>query len=413
MFFRKMAQEIPTWLNEQFLVSALQGGEDEEPRVTVVKFSAILAIPPGNNYMSHIFRVTVDYTVDDSSLQKISLMVKAPVTRGLVVEMSDKLDLLSMEPRIYKELMPRIHAKVTNRFAPKSFYCPTELTNGLVLQDLKEEGYTLSDRFKQLDYSHCKVAITALAKFHATSVACYREDSEFIKAIGEERLYKEGGPFQEEFKPWMQGAVKIITSLVSDLDDCKDSVDYFISKSDKLGESATQLCKPRENRLNVLNHGDFWMSNMLFKHDDSGKAIDVKFVDFQITRFASPVLDLIYFFWTSANVEVRNHKQNELFAIYLATLNATLEDLGCPERYTEEEFQLDIKTSTDWAVIAICNILPIVVCEPENVINMEEMNEGEFKSKEPGEMFKKVYEGKNFKALLPNVMTQFSSWIPS
>lgn len=408
-----MEQETPTWLNEQFLVSALQGGEDEEPRVTLVKFSVVLAIPPGNNYLSHVYRVTVDYTINDSSLQKISLIVKAPVTRGLVVDMSDKLDLLSMEPRIYKELMPRIHTKVTNRFAPKSFYCPKELVNGLVLQDLKEEGYVLCDRLKQLDYSHCKIAIIALAKFHATSVACYHEDPEFIKAVGEERLYKEDGPFQEDFKPWMQGAVTIITSLVSNLDDCKDSVDYFMSKSDKLGESATQICKPRENGLNVLNHGDFWMSNMLFKHDDSGKALDVKFVDFQITRFASPVLDLIYFFWTSANVDVRNHKQNELFATYLDTLNTTLEDLGCQERYTEEEFRNDINTSTDWAVIAICNVLPVVVCEPENVMNMEEMKEDDFKSNEPSEMFKKVYEGKHFKALLPNVMAQFSSWIPS
>lgn len=271
----------------------------------------------------------------------------------------------------------------------------------------------MCDRFKQLDYSHCKVAITALAKFHATSVACYHDDPEFIKVMGEERLYKEDGPFREVFKPWMQGAVKIITSLVSDLDDCKESVDYFMSKSDKLGESATQLCKTRENGFNVLNHGDFWMSNMLFKHDDSGNTLDVKFVDFQIMRFASPVLDLIYFFWTSASVEVRNHKQNELFAIYLDTLNATLEDLGCEESYTEEEFQHDINTSTDWAVIAICNVLPVVVCEPENVMNMEEIKEDDLKSKEPSEMFKKVYGGKNFKALLPNVMAQFSSWIPS
>lgn len=414
MVFRIMDQETPPWLTDKFLASALRGNEDEdESSVTIVKFSAVLAIPPGNNYMSHMYRVKVDYMVDHSHLQKISLMVKAPVTRGLVVEMSNKMDLMSLEPRIYKELLPRIHTKSTNQFAPNSFYCAKELTNGLVLQDLKEEGYTLCDRFKQLDYSHCAVAITALAKFHATTVACYHEDPDYVKDIGKERMYAEGGPFEKEFQPWMQNAVKTVTALVSDIEDCKDSVNYFRSRSDKLCASATQLCKPRENCLNVLNHGDFWMSNMLFKHDASNKVLDVKFVDFQIVRFASPVLDLIYFFWSSANREVKCQKQNELFKTYLDTFNATLKDLGCQERYSEEDFQNDIKSSTDWAIIAICHILPIVVCEPENVLNMEEMKEEDFMSEEPNEMFKNVYEGKNFKALLPHVMSHFSLWIPS
>lgn len=66
---------------------------------------------------------------------------------------------------------------------------------------------------------------------------------------------------------------------------------------------------PKPNGINVLNHGDFWINNMMYKYDDdddeSLRPRDIRLVDLQLVRFSSPCLDLQYFITTSAQQEVR------------------------------------------------------------------------------------------------------------
>ncbi len=63
-----------------------------------------------------------------------------------------------------------------------------------------------------------------------------------------------------------------------------------------------------KNAFAVICHGDLLMSNMLFKYghlEDDADAVrptEVKFIDFQSARFASLATDLVYFLFTSVQV---------------------------------------------------------------------------------------------------------------
>jgi len=78
------------------------------------------------------------------------------------------------------------------------------------------------------------------------------------------------------------------------------------------------------NDFAVICHGDLWLSNILFKYGipicgtgngngcggstdpvDPVWPVEVKFIDFQSSRFASLATDLVLFLFTSVRVRIR------------------------------------------------------------------------------------------------------------
>lgn len=52
--------ETPNWLNERFLEKNLQKYYNDE-KISVVSIDVKPAVPKGDNYLSNIYRVTIDY----------------------------------------------------------------------------------------------------------------------------------------------------------------------------------------------------------------------------------------------------------------------------------------------------------------------------------------------------------------
>ena len=67
----------------------------------------------------------------------------------------------------------------------------------------------------------------------------------------------------------------------------------------------------QDSGFNVLNHGDLWINNLMFKN----RTDEIRFLDFQLTHYSSPAIDLHYFITTSANVEVRRNHRDHLIQV--------------------------------------------------------------------------------------------------
>lgn len=94
--------------------------------------------------------------------------------------------------------------------------------------------------------------------------------------------------------------------------------------------------------IKVLNHGDLWINNFLFKYEE-GKPVDVIFVDYQMSYFTSPGLDINYFLCTSPTNEVREKKVDALIETYYNHFSKTLKNLS-KQQYTIEDIKKEIRS---------------------------------------------------------------------
>lgn len=78
----------------------------------------------------------------------------------------------------------------------------------------------------------------------------------------------------------------------------------------------------------VLNHGDDWLNNMMFKIDSENKTTAVKLLDYQIAFWGSPIGDLFYFLMSSVKDEHKADSFDELVEFYHTELVESLQKLG-------------------------------------------------------------------------------------
>lgn len=119
--YRSIFSEMnPEWQNARYLEVALQGGEAKGPPVTVTRFSARPAVAAGTNFLSRLYRVTVEYKKDGENLVTL-LIIKVPLTKGKISSIVDQALFYSMEPHVYR-VLPMMSSLLGLDFGPKSFY---------------------------------------------------------------------------------------------------------------------------------------------------------------------------------------------------------------------------------------------------------------------------------------------------
>uniref|UniRef100_A0A1B6BY66 CHK kinase-like domain-containing protein n=1 Tax=Clastoptera arizonana TaxID=38151 RepID=A0A1B6BY66_9HEMI len=117
--------------------------------------------------------------------------------------------------------------------------------------------------------------------------------------------------------------------------------------------------------MDVLNHGDYWTNNILFRCDNEGNICQTKLIDFQLVVYGTYVIDLHYFTWSSISPCVRKQRLDELYSIYLETWNNSLERYGCEERISVEDFKIEMEATLLYGFFIVFCPLNILYSELE------------------------------------------------
>ena len=175
---------------------------------------------------------------------------------------------------------------------------------------------------QEVTVDHILLVMQALGKFHAVSYAIKDQaPDKFSEMVNElqEHIYRQG--YNSDLADaYNAAAMNVISSITDDRDAHlleavlrlyeRDQYDIIVECVD--GNAA----EPHA----IIIHGDMWSNNTMFQFNEENIPCKACLVDWQIARYASPVLDVLYYIFLSTTRELRGRNYN----IYLKTYYESL-----------------------------------------------------------------------------------------
>ncbi|PSN52863.1 hypothetical protein C0J52_14468 [Blattella germanica] len=349
----------------------------------------------GGNYMSTLKKITA-ISIDGES---IDLIVKLQNLSGTTetIEVFKNTNIFVKEEEMYRNTIARLYDIICEAypgeyepFAPQYYHVSKDF---LVMEDLTARGFRMPDAKVGLDLEQSLLVMSTLAKFHAASVILHQRNPQAFDKFNV-LLYQE----PDLFVPYGNHVSGLALTLADELANWGKEWHKYVGKLrylatnflSRAGEVAT-----KRSGFNVLNHGDLWVHNMMFKNGSAG----IRLLDFQTVYFGSPAVDLNYFIATSPSFEVRANHMERLIEEYHKTLCNTLTALKYEGKLiTLEELQQEIDKKALFGLFSLIGPCALMQCDPDKQFSFDESLS---KGINPGpSIYSETYK-KNVKLMLP------------
>lgn len=372
-----MAIEVPTWLNADYVRRILRLAEDDST-LQVTNMSTKSATEKGDNYTSDMIRVTVEFVRkqgDKRATEKKSLVFKfEPIEEGIRKELIAKIELFDTEISALTDTMRKMNKMLGSEFrlCPTVYHVRMEPPLCLVMEDLTSLGFRMANRQVGLDMDHTLLALRAMARLHASSVAlCEKEPKQ-------KERYR-NGLFSYDHPGVMQKfIITALSTLADEIETWSELGPTYAEKFRTFAPHAYKKCVDAVTRndkeFNVINHGDAWVNNMMFRYDENDKPIQQIFVDFQLCIYSSPAIDLHYFFSINLTDDVYQHRSGSLLEDYLKTLSSFMKKLDCKTSPpTMDELKRYLKERVMYEFVSSLVMLPTMLVDKSEALDINDM----------------------------------------
>lgn len=301
------ARQVPEWLKADLFVDLLQ---KNLPNFKCIKnFTVKASQEAGENYTTLMATVNIDAELEDGKLEQLSYMIKLPIESVQKVheEMNGR-NVFDTESAMYKDVIPELEKLYSDvgvkvKFSPQCFELETPSEYGVILMaNLRKRGFKNVNRLEGFDMEHTKEALKKLAQWHAASALRIENKGKYPEMVSV-------GLLTEGFLKMIHRSGKHMIPLYLEGVRTYEGHELYYDSLKRNRENFYEEMLPEldldPNEFNVLNHGDFWANNIMFKHDDAGKIKETYFVDFQCGRYGSPVNDLYTLLLSSTSLDVK------------------------------------------------------------------------------------------------------------
>lgn len=213
-----------------------------------------------------------------------------------------------------------------NECARCYFSISEEMSESLFLEDLKKKEFEMIDhRTEPLSFDHMTLLLKALGKFHALSFA--------IKDQQPEKFNQLTSLIPEQYWTMLDSEFKIhypllVKRLLDVLEEEKrfDLLEKFKKAAgDDYSTTIFRLVSSTAaDPYAVICHGDLTIFNTMYRKNEQGKPIGIQFFDWQFTRYASPITDLVLYLFCSTTEEIRDQHYEDFLKIYHESISDLL-----------------------------------------------------------------------------------------
>ncbi|XP_046420150.1 uncharacterized protein LOC124179612 isoform X1 [Neodiprion fabricii] len=324
----------------------------------------------GVNYMSVIKRLVVTGTTGAGFDYNKSFISKHLAANEIHQEVFQSQNFFVNEARMY-QTVPMLLGK-DQEILPDCLFTNVKQ---IILEDLKPLGFFLEDRVKGLDFDHTKIVLEGLADLHAASFILEHNDAEkfnrmktnFVEAYFPDTDPPGVGKNMNDFPNFIVLCLKVAATSE---DDYSKEIAFMEEHQGKIYDLMKELVKPRE--YSVVCHGDLWINNILFKHEEvKGKTVvsGMRFLDFQVVRFGPLVTDLQGFLHSSVQHEVLVEYYDTFLEIYYMKLRSKLSELrtNAYEKITLDWLKCEMQRSQIYGMMVSLWLAPALLANLEDI----------------------------------------------
>ncbi|XP_058061134.1 uncharacterized protein LOC131211602 isoform X1 [Anopheles bellator] len=210
----------------------------------------------------------------------ISFFLKVlPETVPKLADYIREMGCFRKEILLYKHLIPRLQDVMigTRQFVPTAYYTKDERM--VVFENLRTDGYSIVEGTKNLlDFDHLKVALQAVAKLHAASLILEERSGApipklFVGYLNENAYVEESDHVR---KLNLDNAIVVLCEMIKRIEAyaASDRLDEILRKVPAIVRKIYDFSKPSTVYRNVLNHGDLWSNNVMFRYELVPTSVD-------------------------------------------------------------------------------------------------------------------------------------------
>ncbi|KAL5274235.1 hypothetical protein ACFFRR_000785 [Megaselia abdita] len=328
---------IPSWIKSGFFEEIVKKEMKGFSKIT--KFKCETGTTAGENYASLLLRVFIEAELEgvDNSAKQLSYILKTSHGNDMTSARDlDALGLFERETEMYKDILPLFeklyeNRKINVKFGPKCYnLAGNPGVDHLVLEDLKLQEFKNANRLEGLDIKHVESVLSLMAKYHAASAVAFETIKPYSECLTVGFFDKRNREMFTEFSRGLNSVLQ--ETMINNYDNGEYYANKLVRDIYEHTDEIFDFYKVKPDEFNVLNHGDCWSNNIMFKYNDKNELTETIFVDFQLSKYGSPVADLYYFLLSSAAVDIKIKKFDYFIRYYHEHLVKNLNILGYPKQ---------------------------------------------------------------------------------